>query len=450
MISRRLSLLAVCILIAAFITPFTSYAQHTPRGGSNSGPAGRKMEGQRKYTLTVHESSEDSIHEFNRGLNSMRGNRNVLTDIAGLYRSTFTGQVISASTSLLSLGINAIKNATKDKRQDWQNAVRRESQFVKELPMQREILDFYRSGSTIGPYDPTDMLFDGFGCRQYIEYRDGDSIKMKEVFNLRCKVDKDTLGKSRMLNHSKFQVVVDYLKFDYSVCDLPNDSLGLDAEGKRIDFSFANRNNLRFQVNAKITSSWVNQAMQIYRDEYLGEFNIVAYIDSAQTENGVFEYIRDRDKNSGKRVDVSGDCFLVPRSYVGTGDPDNPDSWGTGQYKVEMRITESCGIKESAYKTDGQWDKNKWGMEWDKIRKRKRQKSVGQQVLEIIGMNYKNGEWVTTLSDPMKTYIIQTETTLLNSVGGTAGGSGSKTSTSTQTPSSGGQKTGSSAEKRPQ
>lgn len=411
----------ILFTVLLFATVISAVAQKPGGGGRESG---KKMEGQRKYTITVHEADGEQIKVLNRGLEvAEEQQRSLLTDLAGMYRSTLTGQAISATTSFLELGINAIRNATRDKQPEWEKAVRNESKFVRQLPMQTEIVDFYKSPSTKGPLDPTDMLFNGFGCRQVIEYRDEDGQPQElEVFKLRCKVRTDTAGIARMLNHSKFEVYVDELTFNPYLCDLPNDSLGLESD-KRIDFSFAKRNNLKFNVNAIITSSWINQAMQVFNNEKLGEFTIVADIDpTLLNENGMFEYIHDRDKDSGKRVSVTGDCFLVPRSYVGSSDmKEANDSWGTGQYRVDMNVTESCQINKKYYTDEnGKWKKDRWKPEWELIKKRKRSPNVWQQILNIVGVGYLNGEWVTTLTDPVKTYIIQTETGWFNSGSGSA------------------------------
>ena len=86
-----------------------------------------------------------------------------------------------------------------------------------------------------------------------------------------------------MLHHSKFEVYVDSLRFNPYLCDLPNDSLGLETD-KRIGFSFARRKDLQFRVDATITSSWINQAMQVHNDVKIGEFHITASIDSTNLD----------------------------------------------------------------------------------------------------------------------------------------------------------------------
>lgn len=225
----------------------------------------------------------------------------------------------------------------------------------------------------------------------------------------------DSIGRMRMLNHSKFEVYVDSLRFNFALCDLPNDSLGTDIS-TRIPFSFEKRKDLKFIVRADITSSWITQAMQVYNDQPLGSFEIVASIDPDKLDSrGIFTYSSSNAADSAKRVSVKGDCFLVPRSYVGSNDMHTAsDSWGTGQYKVEMQIAETCRINPDYYMTDGKWDKDIWGPEWKLISKRKPSKPAWRSVLEVVGVQYAGSNWISTLLEPTKTVIIQYETQELN------------------------------------
>lgn len=384
------------------------------------GQAPNQYTGQRKYSLIIKEGNDnEKINNYMRGMSAQRGNRNLLATLTSAYRSTFSGQILTASQGLLEFGVNSLVNATRSKRPDWENAIRNESRFVRVLPMQMEILDFYEQPSTQGPLDPSDIMFKGFGCRQVIEYRlPDDSIKEEEVFYLSCHIDTTAHGLNRMLYHSKFEIYVDSLRFNPWICDLPNDSLGVDND-KRIDFSFEKRKNLRFNVQATITSSWITQAMQVFNDQVLGQFDISADINPECIDGlGAFTYSSRLDAdNPKKRVTVTGDCFLVPRSYVGSTDMlTAQDAWGTGQYKVEMRIAETCQINEKYYDPTDKTKKDAWKEEWKKIKSRRKSQSAWKQVLNIVGTGYidKDKQWITTLIDPLKTTIISYEGNFLN------------------------------------
>ncbi len=403
------------IFLLAFTLVAGSLNAQNPRPRNDSPSKGRMVTGQRKYRLVVNEGNDSTIAEFNRGLETIRGNlsnRGFMDNLVGLYKSSVAGQAVSATTALLDFGINSLISATKSKRPEWEKAVRGECTFVKKLPMQMEILDFYRHPSVNGPLDPTDMNFNGFGCRQVIEYVDENgNSREDEVFYVSCKVKAGPEGKARMLNHSKFEVEIDTLRFNYALCDLPNDSLGMNTD-KRIGFSFDNRKDLKFIINATITSSWINQALMVFNDQPLGSFNIVASIDPNYIDcDGIFRYYAATDKGSGKDVRVTGDCFLVPRSYVGSSDMENiRDSWGTGQYKVEMKVSEVCKINDKYYQTEDGKDNHKWKEEWRQIKSRKKKPSVWHQVLGVVSTQYKDSQWITVLIEPAKNAFIQYET----------------------------------------
>lgn len=414
MYKKLLCSLSSLILLSSGIV----YAQPSPLNNDADILGGRTVIGQRKYRLTVNEGTDSTISAFNRGLDYIRDNstnRNFITGLVELYKTTAAGQAVSLTSSLIDLGVNSLVSAAKSKRPEWEKAVSGESTFVRRLPMQMEILDFYQSPSNNGPLDPTGLNFNGFGCQQDIEYTDADGyIRVEPVFYASCRVKMDAPGRARMLHHSKFEVEVDSLYFNYALCNLPNDSLGIDTD-KRIDFSFQNRSDLKFIVEANITSSWINQALMVFNDQSLGSFTIVASIDPKHTKDGVFTYSIRNKADSVKDVRVSGDCFLVPRSYVGSSDMANvQDSWGTGQYKVEMTVTETCRLNESFYKTNGKWDGNKWKPEWKKIKSRRHNPSPWQQVWSVVSNQYSNDKWVTILVDPAKSAFIQYETDGIN------------------------------------
>lgn len=407
-------------LIGALILGATAVvAQPMPGGHTGTQPGsemrgGKQLAGQRKYKLTVNEGNDSTVAEFNRGLESVRssaGTRGFAANLVNLYKSSAAGLITSLSTNIIDYGLSSLVEAAKSKRPEWQRAVTNESSFTRRLPMQMEILDFYRSPSLNGPLDPSDMNFNGFGCKQVVEYRDADgNIHEEEVFYVTAKVRTDPAGKMRMLNHSKFEVYVDTLRFNYAICDLPNDSLGMNTDD-RIGFSFDKRKDLKFKLKADITSSWINQALMVFNDQPLGSFEIEASISpDLIDEDGIFRYYASREEDRKKDVRVSGDCFLVPRSYVGSSDMQNiRDSWGTGQYKIEMQISETCRIDDNYYRNEGKWDSRKWKPEWRKIKHRRHGRGGWSNLLNIVSQQYSDNKWITVLSDPMKTAFLQVE-----------------------------------------
>lgn len=404
------------ILFLALICGILS-ANANDKGSKTNVPI---LSGRRMYKLTIQEKDTTAIKEFNRGLNVIKSNdnRSFLATMADNYKAAFCGQGISLSERIVDFGLKTIAEAVRNKRPDWEKAINNESQFVRVFPSQTEILDFYQDRSTIGPLDPSSLLFSGIGCKQIIESEETETTQKQsfEVFNLQCKIKTDSAGITRMLNHGKFEIEVDSFRFNPGICDLPNDSLSVHSD-KRIGFSFDKRKDLKFNAEITISSSWMNQAMMVFTNVPIGKFNIIIDIDPTFLDNdGIFTYNKadDKDSEKAKLIHVNGDSFLVPRSYIGTTDMlNNVDSWGTGQYKIDIKLAETCKINESYYVKNNKWQRSKWRPEWKLIRRRK-PSQFGKQILNVIGFGYSNGSWVTTLLDPMKTTIIQCENQWLN------------------------------------
>lgn len=398
--------------------------------------------GKREYSVIVNQTTDTLV--LNSKLRHLNRNRGILMDIASGYLSLGTSTLLSASKSVLDIGLGMVKEAVRDKRPDWQEAVRQESTFVKFLPMQTQVLDFYAKPSKNGALDPMDMKFNGFGCSQSVIVNDSaGNPQEREVFYLSCRLRDDDAGLARMLHHSKFEVVVDELRFNPYLCNLPNDSVNPDPS-TRVDFSFENRKNLTFNVDVQVSSSWINEAIQVHNNVNLGKFTISALIDPNQLdEDGTFTYRADNPGDKDKIVSVVGDSFIVPRSYIGSDDMATAsDTWGTGQYKVDMLISESCQINEDYYTESGkngkrQWRKDRWNPEWQIIRRRQPRKDVWQQISNSVTQQFKGNQWVTTLSEPLTTNILSHETQLLNKAKEHVI-SGGKTQASPQTPGKGG------------
>ena len=407
--NKRISITSA-LLVGCMLLSITLSAQ----------PKGKSVPAQRKYGIIVNQNN-DTL-KFNRGLRALRGNseslnnRNILGDLLTGYLSMGTSTLMSASQNLLGAGISMVKEAVRDKRPDWEKATMGESRFVKRLPMITDVIDFYGAPSTTGALDPTNMKFSGFGCTQYITILNEDSVpEEKEVFYLSCSIRDDEYGLSRMLNHSKFEMQVDELRFDPYLANLPNDTLSVTDE-TRIPFSFENRKDLEFNVKANIFSSWINEAILVNKDVELGQFQITAKIDPTKLDaDNVFRYNRENPEDKDKVVYITGDSFLVPRSYVGSTDMQNSTpSWGTGQYRVEMQIEESCRINDKYYKTaDGKkWRKEAWNPEWKKMKKRP-QRGQGPKLVDMIFPQFTNGQWITTIIEPASTVLLQNESTVI-------------------------------------
>ena len=270
--------------------------------------------------------------------------------------------------------------------------------------------------------DPENLKFNGFGCKSFIELKDepGEGI---DVFYVYCKMRRDPdVGIKHIVNHSKFMVELDTLYFNPRFCNLPNDSTG-SVESR---FDFEKRKDLTFQIKVRIYSSWMNQATMILQDQQLGEFTITARIDKSKlNSDGLFVYDKN-DPDFKKLVSVEGDCFIVPRSFTGTTDATNyRPAWGTGQYRVDMDVTETCKIIDEYYykpenKTNGpdkhKWDKSKWKPEWEDMKARRKNTEEEKNAWECIVDAYRGTGWIATLTEPMTTVIYKYESNKLGEV----------------------------------
>lgn len=436
-------------IMCAALLAFGSTAFAVESG--NKAPIGASQE----FKVMVYENTDSTLLTFGKNVNSRGLLGDMWKSVLGSYRSTALGTVSSLSADLLSGGIGMIVEAMRDKKGDWMTQLQKDCRYTKQLPMQQQITDFYANTSTRGAMDLDSIVFDGFGCQQYLNFTDPESGEPRKflVFDLKCTLRKDEEGRNRMIHHSKFEVEVDHLFFNPYLCNLPNDSLTAQNADLRTPFSFDSRKNLAFSVNAKLTSSWMNEAIQVVNDQLLGEFNITAtvpneeYIQSGDWYPGYFVYIRPTKENiatyalnpeqvkemekNGKNITVKGESFLVPRSFIGYDGSSKPRRiWGTGQYKVDMSITESCDVNYDYYLQPEpgkpslamagpmpnfkgrKWNRY-WTEEWNRMKRRRGYKNIFQSMLGTLNMTYGNNRWVYTLLDPVATVILTQENAFL-------------------------------------
>ena len=193
-----------------------------------------------------------------------------------------------------------------------------------------EMSDFYDSPSFDGAMDPKGMRFDGIGCLR----KEGNDT----MFYISCHIDRDKLH--RIINHSKFELVVDTLILSPTHSNLPNTQLS-------IPYSFEERKDYTLSMDITISSSWMNEIVQLQKNQELGSFHINVPVDPQVLDSkGFLHYVRHGDE--APRYRVMGECFIVPRSYMGFRDErDNfKDCWGTGEYKLAVTIKESCEVTE--------------------------------------------------------------------------------------------------------
>ena len=408
-------------------------AQAQPKGPQPQGD--RVVDAERKFQILVRNESDVAIVEqTNRQLQEADqqsrggGQRGILGSLLKAGFGTFVSQkATDASTNLVDYGLNYLANAIRSDRQRWYETAKSHCSFVQSLTTQTTIDDFYALPSTKGAMDPQNLKFNGFGCKNYIEVRNQPG-EGRDVFYVFCRLRRDSVGLQHIVNHSKFLVEIDSLSFYPQYCDLPNDSTG--SVDSRFDFN--KRDNLTLTLKVRLYSSWFNEAIMLTTDQQLGEFTIQARIPQDQlSPDGAFVYHSDNPRHR-ELVTVEGDCFLVPRSFTGTTDAATyQPAWGTGQYRVEMDVMETCQIKDEYYllpesghgralsygggtADKRKWNKDRWKPEWANMKSRHRSATFLQGAWKRVVTSCKGSGWVTTLTSPLVTSLLTYETQKLN------------------------------------
>lgn len=381
--NRILSLLLLVTLQCLAATTVAQPKAHAATANAHANMA--KGKDVSTYDLLVFQDKnigKDITRKYDAQLEGLR------QDMSRGYLSNLLGQGLTAakkaaSTSLMGLvstGVNMIGDMVRSKKNDWSAAVARENVFVKTLPMMENIEDFYSDVSFAGALDPSSLSFNGFGC---LQKRDNDT-----VLYMVCHLDTTEYGVGRILKHSKFELTLDTLVFNPYKCDLPNDSTM--PYSMRVPFSFTNRDNLNLQISLNVMSSWINQAIQLHRDQTLGQFFVnVPINENTLDADSVFRFYRGSSNNKAV-CDITGESFIVPRSYIGVRDANGRfhDAWGTGQYKMSMTLRETCSNTEA-------FDKN-WKADW-KARKLNRGHKVdfGRAMRQLWDAN--GSKWVMSI-----------------------------------------------------
>lgn len=312
-----------------------------------------------------------------------RKDRGYLGDLFNASKESLKGIASGYVTSFIDLGVNAIGSLlTRNARlkEEWEETVKAENIYKTKISTVSEINDFYKEASFEGAMDPKGMRFDGIGC---LRLEDNDT-----VFYLSCHIDRSKID--RIVKHSKFELVLDTLIVSPTHSNLPNTYLDLP-------YSFAERDNFTLSMNIKLISSWMNEIVQLQKDQELGAFVLNVPVDPEELdEKGYLRYVRNRDEEPTYKI--VGESFIVPRSYMGYRDKDDnyKNIWGTGEYKLEIELKETCDVTE-------QYREN-----WKKDRKRRKKLMEKESIWENGWQTISNQRWdelaqswvITTLQAP--------------------------------------------------
>lgn len=335
-----------------------------------------------EYQTFIYTSDElaDEIAKQSEELGTSRG---YLGDLFNVSKEAVKGIASGYVTSFIDLGVNAIGALlTRNSRlkEEWEETVKQENVYQTQISTVSEVNDFYKQTSFDGAMDPKGMRFDGIGCLRK-ENKD-------TVFYISCHIDRSKIN--RIINHSKFELVLDTLIISPTHSNLPNSSLD-------IPFSFEERKNFTLSMNIKLLSSWMNEIVQLQKNQELGEFSINIPVDQSVLDNkGYLRYVR--NANDVPAYKVLGESFIVPRSYMGYRDENDnyKNSWGTGEYKLDITLKETCDVTEQYRK------------KWKEDRKRRKEMQPKENFFASSWQTISNQRWdeltkswvITTLKAP--------------------------------------------------
>lgn len=338
-----------CALIFGFNA---SYAQPDQPQGEVARHDGGLMQGldmsvaETSFVLDINTMDEEKRERLNRVATNYRSrNRSVLTDMG---KAMLAGGVASIVNVIGTEIINLTQVRSKQHKA-WMEMRQKECTFVDSLQSVKGQSDFYGKQSNYGPLDPSDMNFDGITLRAN---REG-----KEVLRMVCHID--TTRFDHLFLHSKFYLVVDSIVFHPYRSFLPNLKANRimkphkDASQEEIDywntisqFSFTDQRNPSLNLRMDITSSWINELVQVYQDVKLGSFSVNIPIADKDLRDSVYVYSRKEALAMHRpTIDMEGDCFVIPRSYMPVSA--NSPSWGTGEYKMKVVLSENCRYNPS-------------------------------------------------------------------------------------------------------
>lgn len=399
----------VLCLLTLLLSGMVVSAQNFP-GGFPHGKGGDKNEVVDSWKVdvnTMDAHSRQKISEYVEEM-QMRGgaDRAFLADVLNVAKLNSVTTVID----IVSTEVFELANFRKNKKNEWRKMIDRENVYKDSLSYVETIQEFYSETSRYGALDPSNINFDGITVRGH---RYG-----KEYLYMSCHIDMTRLD--HLFRHSKFYLVLDTLSFNPYGCHLPN----VEANGIRLKnngesprdnrFSFSERNGLSFSMEMTLSSSWINQAVVLQRNVPLGTFRMHVNIPDGID---VYTYSRKEIDDNRKRmeldpslnlpteyIEIEGDCFVVPRSFMPVGGSEL--MWGTGEYDLKVNIQEKCRFEEDP-------DKNmrlkNWYKDYKQLLEMQKEQAGAKEYFQKI--------WQQNGNTLMKTIVKQSLTTGAGAIG---------------------------------
>ena len=401
------------------------------------------------FVLDVNYMNVEKKEKLNKvALNCRSRDRGIIED----FGTAMLGGGITAIVNVVGTEIINLTKIRSKQRKAWEEMRQKECIFIDSLQSVKGQSDFYGKQSDYGPLDPSDMNFDGITLRAN---RGG-----KEVLKMVCHID--TTKYNHLFLHSKFYLVLDTLVFHPYRSFLPNLKANhierprvkdksrkkgnmsdeqqkeyqktywatqdeLDYWNTISQFSFEEHKTPTINIKMDMFSSWVNELVQVYQDIKLGTFSVSIPINENDLNDSVYFYCREQAiANNQPTINVDGDCFIVPRSYMPVS-ANNP-SWGTGEYKMKVVLSEKCKYNPKDKRS------KKWHRDYKQLIKMQKHGKAKNEYWSDI---------VTTFRDNKSAILKATYTPALNKAASmlslvTSGGTGASGST----PASSGTSTG--------
>ena len=284
------------------------------------------------FVLNVNPMDAEKKDKLNKVASNYRSrSRSVLSDL----EMSMIGGGVGAIVNVVGNEIISLTQVRSKQRKLWQEMRQKECTFIDSIQSVKGQNDFYGRQSVYGPGVTL--------CAN----RGG-----QEVLRMVCHID--TTKFDHLFLHSKFYLVLDSLVFYPYRSFLPNlkanriNKPRKNASKNEIEywntisqFSFSEYQQPTINIQMDLFSSWINELVQVYKDVKLGSFSVSIPVNEKELNDSVYIYCRETAIAQNRpTIDIYGDCFVVPRSYMPVA-ANNP-SWGTGEYKMKVLLSEKC------------------------------------------------------------------------------------------------------------
>ena len=379
-------------------------------------PRGHAPESTSNWQINIRQMDPQMSHEISNAMSQLNGSHADRGIIADIGKAVGLGLLGSAVDIVVSETHNLITYRDRQK-QEWMKMIQKENRYTDSITNVKGLKDFYSQPSTLGALDPSDINFDGI---EILGRRNGQN-----VLYVSCSIDRSKLD--HMFHHSKFNLVVDSVVFYPMLCHLPN----ITANGIRImneikkgdskvvgdtiqrpggnGYTLSDRKDLKIGIDLELSSSWINEAIQLHKNVGLGDFhfsiavpdNVMEYSYSRKGVLAQANAIKDPMERerflAQNEIKVEGDSFVVPRSYMPMAD--GTRMWGTGEYNIKVVVSEACQLNN-----EGEKSRN-WRDDYKQLRKMQKHSGEVEEYFTTLWNQYGNNMVKTSYKTILNTTL---------------------------------------------